>query len=73
MIGREDATGHYQTYHYDRRGSTVALTDENGQVTDTYTYGQYGEMLNHQGDTEQPFQYNGKYGVMTDPNGLYYM
>ncbi|KIV57301.1 RHS repeat-associated core domain-containing protein, partial [Aneurinibacillus migulanus] len=56
-----------------RRGSTVALTDENGQVTDTYTYGHYGEALEHQGETEQPFQYNGRDGVMTDPNGLYYM
>ncbi|WP_161795197.1 DUF6531 domain-containing protein, partial [Aneurinibacillus migulanus] len=43
LIGREDEVGQYRTYHYDRRGSTVALTDENGQVTDTYTYGHYGE------------------------------
>ncbi|MCI1695608.1 RHS repeat-associated core domain-containing protein [Aneurinibacillus aneurinilyticus] len=73
LIGREDEVGQYQTYHYDRRGSTVALTDENAQVTDTYTYGHYGEALEHQGETEQPFRYNGRDGVMTDANGLYYM
>lgn len=73
LIGREDAAGNYQTYHYDRRGSTVALTDEAGQVTDLYTYGNYGELLDHQGATDQPFGYNGRDGVMTDPNGLYYM
>ncbi|WP_233277825.1 RHS repeat-associated core domain-containing protein [Paenibacillus durus] len=73
LIGREDASGDYQTYHYDRRGSTVALTDETGQTTDTYTYGNYGERLDHQGTIEQPFQYNGRDGVMTDANGLYYM
>ncbi|WP_052755978.1 RHS repeat-associated core domain-containing protein [Paenibacillus durus] len=73
LIGREDASGDYQTYHYDRRGSTVALTDETGQTTDTYTYGNYGERLDHQGTLEQPFQYNGRDGVMTDANGLYYM
>ncbi|MBE1556975.1 RHS repeat-associated core domain-containing protein [Sporosarcina limicola] len=73
LIGREDASGTYQTYHYDRRGSTVALTDVNGQVTDTYAYGPYGEALAHKGTTEQPFQYNGRDGVMKDANGLYHM
>ncbi|KIV56419.1 hypothetical protein AM501_09695 [Aneurinibacillus migulanus] len=51
----------------------MALTDKNAQVTDTYTYGHYGEALGHQGETEQPFRYNGRDGVMTDANGLYYM
>ncbi|CAM4339515.1 RHS repeat-associated protein [Paenibacillus endophyticus] len=73
LIGREDAAGNYQTYHYDRRGSTIALTDELGQATDTYQYGNYGESLGHEGESEQPFRYNGRDGVMTDPNGLYHM
>ncbi|WP_017814599.1 RHS repeat-associated core domain-containing protein [Paenibacillus shenyangensis] len=30
LIRREDAAGNYQTYHYDLRGSTIALTDTNG-------------------------------------------
>jgi hypothetical protein len=55
LISREDEAGQYRTYHYDRRGGTVALTDKNAQVTDTYTYGHYGEALGHQGETEQPF------------------
>ncbi|WP_084159527.1 RHS repeat-associated core domain-containing protein [Paenibacillus ehimensis] len=69
----EEASGEYRTYHYDRRGSTIALTDAKGQVTDRYTYGPYGETLKHEGNTDNPFQYNGRDGVMTDPNGLYYM
>ncbi|MEJ8307395.1 RHS repeat-associated core domain-containing protein [Saccharibacillus sacchari] len=73
LIGREDAAGSYQTYHYDLRGSTVALTDEQGQVTDTYTYDTYGERLSHEGASTQPFQYNGRDGVQTDTNGLYQM
>ncbi|GAC44514.1 Rhs family protein, partial [Paenibacillus popilliae ATCC 14706] len=73
LIGREDASGRYVHYHYDRRGSTVRLTDEAGNVTDRYRYGAYGELLEHEGSTEQPFRYNGRDGVMTDPNGLYYM
>ncbi|WP_245703556.1 RHS repeat-associated core domain-containing protein [Paenibacillus nuruki] len=73
LIGRQDTNGAYQSYHYDRRGSTLALTDAKGQLTDTYSYGTYGESLGHEGTTEQPFQYNGRDGVMTDPNGLYQM
>ncbi|KQN96159.1 RHS repeat-associated core domain-containing protein [Paenibacillus sp. Leaf72] len=65
--------GRYQSYHYDLRGSTTLLTDENGRVTDRYTYGLYGEREHHEGTTRQPFCYNGRDGVMTDPNGLYYM
>ncbi|WP_438447890.1 RHS repeat-associated core domain-containing protein [Gorillibacterium sp. sgz5001074] len=73
LIGREDASGRYSVYHYDRRCSTVALTNETGAITDRYTYGVYGEVLSREGDTANPFLYNGRDGVMTDPNGLYYM
>ncbi|AWX57714.1 wall-associated protein [Brevibacillus brevis] len=73
LIGREDAQGDYLSYHADMRGSTTLLTDEHGRVTDRYTYGLYGELEVHEGRTKQPFCYNGRDGVMTDPNGLYYM
>lgn len=73
LIGREDSEGTYQTYHYDRRGSTVALTALSGEVTDRYVYGPYGELLRKTGDTKQPFLYNGRDGVVTDDNGLYCM
>ncbi len=73
LIGQENPDGSYQTYHYDLRGSTVALTDENGNVTDRFYYGPYGELLSRDGVTSTPFLYNGQDGVMTDANGLYYM
>lgn len=73
LIGREDSAGNYLSYHYDRRGSTIALIDVTEQVSDTYSYGIYGESLEHQGTTDQPFRYNGRDGIMTDSNGLYYM
>ena len=73
LLGTEDAAGSYQVYHYDRRGSTVAITDLTGAITDTFCYGPYGEISNHTGDTTTPFLYNGRDGVMTDSNGLYYM
>ncbi len=73
LIGREDATGRYRAYHYDARGSTTLLTDEQGQVTDRYTYGVYGEAEGHEGKTCQPYRYNGRDGVQTDADGLLYM
>nr|WP_236587748.1 RHS repeat-associated core domain-containing protein [Tumebacillus amylolyticus] len=73
LVGREAVDGSYSVYHYDRRGSTTSLTDASGELTDTYMYGPYGELMDHQGTTENHFLYNGRYGVVTDPNGLYYM
>jgi len=73
LIGREDAAGNYRAYLYDARGSTTLLTDETGQVTDRYTYGPYGEEERHEGQTKQPYRYNGRDGVMTDADGLVYM
>ncbi len=72
LIAHEDEDG-YRVYHFDRRGSTTAITDENGTVTDRFFYAPYGELIDHEGDTETPFMYNGRDGVMTDSNGLYYM
>ena len=63
----------YQSYHSDIRGSTTVLTNEQGLVTDRYAYGTYGEVEHFEGNTSQPFQYNGRDGVMHDVNGLYYM
>ena len=72
LIG-EETNGAYSAYHFDSRGSTVALTDINANVTDSFSYGPYGELNNHAGSSTTPFQYNGQFGVQTDPNGLLYM
>ncbi len=72
LIGRQDVGG-FKVYHFDRRGSVEALTDMTGAITDSYTYDPYGATLSHVGSTVQPFQYNGRDGVMNDANGLCYM
>lgn len=61
------------TYHYDLRGSTVALTDGNGNVTDQIQYSAYGLTIFRSGAYDTPFLYNGRYGVQSDANGLLYM
>jgi RHS repeat-associated protein len=71
LIGQE-SNGEYLSYHFDFRGSTVALTNETGQVVERFQYSPYGVLLS--GDASiTPFLFNGMYGVMSDSNGLYYM
>ncbi|NJO16767.1 MAG: hypothetical protein HC877_13780 [Thioploca sp.] len=50
----------------------MALTNERGEVVERFGYGPYGELV--AGETSvTPLLFNGRYGVMTDPNGLYFM
>ena len=72
LIGQEDSTG-YKAYHHDIRGSTVAITDISGTVTDRVYYDPYGSIVERTGNTKTPFLYVGEYGVETDDCGLYYM
>lgn len=60
-------------YHFDYRGSTVALSSESGVVTDTYKYLPYGSVAHHNGTSKTRFLYVGKYGIEKEASGLYYM
>ncbi|MBR4085805.1 MAG: RHS repeat-associated core domain-containing protein, partial [Lachnospiraceae bacterium] len=68
----EETEGTYLYHHYNNLGSTMKLTDNEGQVVETYTYGVYGELLSGD-ETLTRFLYNGRCGVSTEANGLYYM
>ncbi|AUG57149.1 tRNA3(Ser)-specific nuclease WapA precursor [Acetivibrio saccincola] len=58
-------------YHFDGLGSTRALTNSNGEVTDTYTYDAFGNLIEKTGDTENEFLYTGE---QYDANiGFYYL
>lgn len=54
-------------YHFDRTGSTLALTNAAGQVTDTYAYDPFGLLLARVGSSAQPFLYAGRHGVRAEP------
>ncbi|CAN5642079.1 hypothetical protein BH09VER1_BH09VER1_16080 [soil metagenome] len=62
-----------QYYHSDVRGSTVLLTDAAGAVIGGVSYGAWGETLSKDASVTTPFLFCGKYGVMTDPDGLIFM
>jgi RHS repeat-associated protein len=49
-------------YHCDAQGSTLAVTDDSQQVTDTRAYTAFGEATDTSGSTSIPFQYIGKKG-----------
>jgi RHS repeat-associated protein len=58
--------GQTRYHHYDGLGSTRALTDESGNVTDTYTYTAFGEPVATAGTTENPFGYKGALGYYSN-------
>jgi RHS repeat-associated protein len=62
-------------YHFDWRGDTIALTDVNGSVIEQLSYSPYGActVTPVTGTVNTPFQFNGKWGVMTEANGLLQM
>ena len=72
LIG-EEVSNTFKTYHFDCRGSTIAITDANGNITDTFAYDTYGKLLSRTGTNKVIFGYNGRDGVITDDNGLIYM
>ena len=47
-------------FQVDGLGSTRQLTDETGQITDTYNYEAFGSVLNQTGTTENSYLYTGE-------------
>ena len=84
LISSTDGYGMTAIYHYDYRGSTTSLTDTEGNIIAAYSYGTYGDCTKEEvaytsdifGQDEEVdtiFRYNGRDGVVTDSNGMYYM
>lgn len=58
-------------YVLDGQDSTRALTDQEGTVTDTYSYDAYGNLRESTGETENDFLYNCQ--QYNEATGLYYL
>jgi len=73
LLYRINAADNSRTfYHFDEIGSTIFLTNDSGTVTDSYAYTPYGVLTNSTGNSENPFTYIGKYGVMKEGGGGLY-
>ena len=69
QIVSENRGGVISYYAPDNLGSTVALLDSTGTVTDTFTYWPYGEIQSHVGSSITPFTFCGTLGYYTDVLG----
>jgi RHS repeat-associated protein len=70
-----DAAGNTRHfYHFDEAGNTIFLTDDQGAVTDSYGITPYGESVTHNGSSDNPFTWQGAFGVIQEGStGLYYL
>ncbi|MCX6153179.1 MAG: DUF6531 domain-containing protein [Candidatus Kapabacteria bacterium] len=73
LVSRIKPNNKTEYYHYDFRGSTVAMTDMSASITHKYSYGAYGELLSSEESDSNPYRYVGMYGVIDDNNGFYNM
>ena len=74
LLSRITSAGTRFTYHCDHLGSTTAVTNDSGTVTEQYNYDEFGKVLAAgPANVENPFRYVGQYGVMDEGNGILYM
>jgi RHS repeat-associated protein len=72
LVAKVTPASEYYFYHYDGLGSTVAITDSSAQIVNAYAYSPYG-LVGAQETISNPFTYVGRFGVMAESHGLYYM
>jgi len=72
LVAKVTPGDEYYFYHYDGLGSTVAITDSTAQIVNSYCYSPYG-LVGAQETIPNSFTYVGRFGVMADGNGLYFM
>jgi RHS repeat-associated protein len=74
LVTRITPAGQTHTYHFDWRGSTVALTDAAGAAVNRYAYDPWGNVATNSVEAvANSFRFVGRLGVMDDGNGLFYM
>ena len=67
----QEVDGKVFTYLYDGHGTVRALANENGKITDTYTYDAFGNLISSTGSTANNYRYCGEQFDST--TGLYYL
>jgi RHS repeat-associated protein len=66
-------SGQSSFLHCDGLGSTLAVTNSVGTVTDTYAYSAFGEVTEQMGSTVNPIRYIGQKGYYEDGVTLVYL
>jgi RHS repeat-associated protein len=71
LVSATDGSSDQTYYQYDGLGSTVALADDTGTITDTYSYDVFGAVRASTGSTPNPWLFTSE---QYDPDsGLYYL
>jgi len=73
LVYKVDVSDKPYYYYYNFTGSTVAMTDTDGNIVNKYAYTPFGGLAGSVEAVSNPFRYVGRFGVMDDNNGLYYM
>jgi len=73
LISQIDASGHTYYYHFNPTGHTMEISDEDGNVVNSYRYSPFGMYIEKEENIHNPFGYVGEFGVMDDGNSLNYM
>ncbi|KAF1084282.1 tRNA nuclease WapA precursor [Sporotomaculum syntrophicum] len=63
--------GSYYYYLYNGHGDVTKVIDQNGNIVNSYTYDEWGNILSQQEQLPQPLKYAGEY--YDDESGLYYL
>jgi RHS repeat-associated protein len=66
LTSQIDNSGNTAYYGYDALGSTSIITDAAGSIVNHYVYDPFGQSLLKQEGINNPFQYVGEFGVVTD-------
>jgi RHS repeat-associated protein len=73
LTSRVDPSGVATYYHFDSMGNTSELTSQSTEVHNTYSYAPFGRVLSESESVQNPFSFEGLFGVMGEASGLYFM
>jgi RHS repeat-associated protein len=73
LLAQIEASGTIHYFHADENGSTLAMTDSSGNVTDQFAYSPWGELLGRTGTNTTSFTFIGGGGVTWEGGALYKM
>jgi RHS repeat-associated protein len=74
LVAMVTLAGETRFYHFDQTGTTLALTDEQGEIAATYAYDAFGQVTARSiSPGENPFTFVGAYGVRDEGEGIFFM
>ncbi len=70
LLAMVTPSGQAYSYHYNGVGSTIAMTDQDANIVNKYSYEPFGSIAGAEETVLQPFKFAGEYGAMQEAGGL---